>query len=65
MTNPEMMTPKEFAAFLEKRGVQRTPRWVRRQVRKGVIRTAQLGGAYQFIPASEADRLLTPAEGRS
>jgi hypothetical protein len=60
MTQPEMMTPKEFSALLQKRGVQRTARWVRRQVRKGVIRTAPLGGSFLLIPASEADRLLTP-----
>jgi hypothetical protein len=57
MTQTEMLSPKEFSALLEKRGVKRTARWVRKQVRKGKIQTAPIGN---FIPASEADRLLTP-----
>jgi hypothetical protein len=62
MTQPEMITPKEFSALLEKRGVKRTARWVRRMARKGRIRSAAMTSetAHILIPVSEADRLLTP-----
>jgi hypothetical protein len=65
MTQPEMMSPKEFSALLETRGVRRSPRWIRRQCRKGLIRTAPLGVAHVLIPATEADRLLTPSVSSS
>ena len=55
MTKPEMLSPKEFSAHLEKRGVRRSARWVRKQVRKGKIQTAPIG----LIPETEVDRLLT------
>ena len=56
MTQTDMLSPKEFSALLEKRGVKRTARWVRRMVRKGKIQIAPVVG---LIPASEVDRLLT------
>jgi hypothetical protein len=62
MTRSEMLTPKEFSALLEKRGVQRTARWVRRKCRNGVIHPAPVSeGGRLLIPASEVDRVLTPA----
>ncbi len=61
MTQHEMITPKEFSATLEKRGVVRTARWVRRQARKGRIRaTAPSETAHILIPVSEVERFLNP-----
>lgn len=62
MTQPAMLTPKEFSAHLEKRGVQRTARWVRRKCKKGVIHPAPVSeGGRLLIPETEVDRVLTPA----
>jgi hypothetical protein len=66
MTQTEMLSPKEFSALLEKRGVVRTARWVRKKCRKGVIHPAPVSdGGRLLIPASEVDRVLTPVASTS